>query len=82
MKEEPKYISSQRSTTSSRKPGVDIQGTVKVKYAPLVDCAECGKKTTVPGRQHRARYVDAPCGHLHVVNCVGEVLVPCQRCAR
>jgi hypothetical protein len=73
-------IPSHRSTTSSRKPGVDIQGTVAVKHAPLVACPNCGGKTTAPGQGHRVRYVDAPCGHVHLVNCIGEVLVPCERC--
>lgn len=73
-----KFIPSRRSTTSSRKPGVDIKGTVAVKYSPT--CWECGGRTSAPGKHHRQRYVQAPCGHLHQVNCVGEVLVPCERC--
>lgn len=53
----PQTISSHRSTTSSRRPGVAITGTVRVKFTELVRCGKC-RRLWFGGAVHSPHWKD------------------------
>lgn len=72
MPDYAQFIRSVRHTTSSRRPGVDVVGTVRVRYVPLQVCPDCGvtcSGTVEPGR-HAPHWASS--GPRRLLNCVGE----------
>lgn len=80
----PPFVPSRRHTTSSRKPGVDVQGTVRIVAVPLIRCDNCGTKWrggTVHG--YRMTGDGSMCEHgvALYVDCVGAPAPsPCLHC--
>lgn len=73
------HVASHRSTTSSRRPGVEITGTVFAIRSQAITCVKCGRLRTVtygdtqPGphaRRIQALGVVPPV----FIDCVGEVV--------
>jgi len=65
---------SHRSTTSSRKPGVAIEGAVAIRQARCVRCEKCGGMRLVmndPHSPHAPRYVVKD-GAKVKIDCAGE----------
>jgi len=64
---------SHRSTTSSRRPGKAIEGTVHYRIAAVSPCPDCGGLTyeTATGYPHGVRWVRLGDRHAKV-DCVGR----------
>jgi hypothetical protein len=58
---------SQRFTTSSRRPGAVIHGTVHTRAASIVPCPSCGGLRKDYGGPHAARWERG-----RLVDCVGR----------
>lgn len=61
---------SHRSTTSSRRPGKAIEGTVHYEVRQVVPCPACGSMRLDLGGPHAPRYGKEG----RVVDCVGRVV--------
>lgn len=53
----PEVGHSQRSTTSSRHPGVAIRGTIAYRLTPYVTCEACGRLRRAGPWPHAPRYL-------------------------
>lgn len=62
---------SHRSTTSSRRPGVAIVGTVAYRITRLAECPHCGVLRRISAGPHAPRYVDG-----RRVDCRGVEVAP------
>lgn len=63
-----------RSTTSSRHPGVAIEGVVHVERGRIVTCEKCGKKRlvySVPPSPHSLHWIERN-GEMIKIDCTGE----------
>lgn len=69
-KPEPLYIPSHRHTTSSRRPGVDIAGTVRVRFAALSVCDGC-KALRYGSGPHSPHWITRDGRHVQV-DCAGR----------
>lgn len=67
-------VASFRSTTSSRKPGAAIEGTVWRRKRQLIACSKCHRLRVDLGGPH------APQAHPDgsVTDCMGDVVVPAR----
>ena len=64
-----------RTTTSSRHPGVAIEGVVHVERGRIVTCEKCGHKRlvySVPLAPHSVRWHVNEKGESIKIDCVGE----------
>lgn len=71
--DEPKSVSSQRYTTTSREPGVRKHGVVQVQLAGAHVCEECGgtMSALVHQGEHSPHWEMNVHGKQVLVNCVG-----------